>query len=82
WNELEQQVVEIIRRGVMGPSVRCGDVTGTGILISDTTKWGTSRRRTDNGLEEKFLFGEHFGGNRDVEWKPLLENGEDVVRQE
>ncbi|MCI70254.1 hypothetical protein A2U01_0091517, partial [Trifolium medium] len=30
WNELEQQVMRTVRRGVMGPSVHRGDVTETG----------------------------------------------------
>ncbi|MCI31039.1 hypothetical protein A2U01_0052250, partial [Trifolium medium] len=30
WNELEQHVMRTVRRGVVGPSVRRGDVTETG----------------------------------------------------
>ncbi|MCI70408.1 hypothetical protein A2U01_0091671 [Trifolium medium] len=30
WNELEQQVVGTVRRGVIGPSLHRGDVTETG----------------------------------------------------
>ncbi|MCI30910.1 hypothetical protein A2U01_0052121 [Trifolium medium] len=54
---LEEELLD--RVFVVGTSPR---LEQHGILGSEVMKWETSIRRTNNGLEEKFLFGEHFGG--------------------